>query len=170
MRHAGQCARCRERPSRADSRLGRGPRRRGSSAPPLRARREDVAALTEFFLERICHRLNKPTPELEEQTRGLLRTYQWPGNVRELENEVERLAILCEPDGTITPGMLSERIRLNQSDIEGDSSLKEQLAQLEKSLILNALRRHQNNKSHAADELGITRQTIISKLKQYEKR
>ena len=138
--------------------------------PPLRARREDVAALTEFFLERICFRLNKPTPAIEEQTLGLLRAYQWPGNVRELENEIERLAILCEADGTITPGMLSERIRLNQGDIEGDSSLKEQLAQLEKSLILNALRRHQNNKSHAADELGITRQTIIAKLKQYEKR
>jgi transcriptional regulator with PAS, ATPase and Fis domain len=64
--------------------------------------------------------------------------------------------------------MLSERIRYQQDTVESGGSLKKQLAQLEKSLILNALRRYQNNKSHAAEALGITRQTIIAKLKQYQ--
>jgi transcriptional regulator with PAS, ATPase and Fis domain len=101
---------------------------------------------------------------------SLLRSYVWPGNVRELENEVERLAILCDAGSRMTPEMLSERIRYRrQGSGESSGGLKDQLAELEKTLILNALRRHHNNKSHAAGALGITRQTIIAKMKQYQR-
>jgi len=136
--------------------------------PPLRARRDDVEVLANFFLERIRDRLNKELAGFDMETMKLLLAYDWPGNVRELENEVERLAILCDVGGQITPAMLSERIRYQQDSSDSSASLKKQLAQLERSLILNALRRHHNNKSHAANALGITRQTIISKLKQYQ--
>ena len=138
--------------------------------PPLRARRDDIEVLVEFFLERSCDRLNKERPGLNTKSMDLLRSYEWPGNVRELENEVERLAILSDTGSEITPGMLSDRIRYRQDASESGGGLKDQLAQLEKALILNALRRHHNNKSHAADFLGITRQTIIAKLKQYQNR
>lgn len=112
--------------------------------------------------------MNKSLPGFEENAIVLMRSYDWPGNVRELENEVERLAILCDVDCQITSDMLSERIRYRQSAGKPAGGLKEQLAQLEKALILNALRRHHDNKSHAAVALGITRQTIIAKLKQYQ--
>ena len=136
--------------------------------PPLRARRDDIDVLTEFFLERISDRMNKTLPGFEENAMNLMRSYDWPGNVRELENEVERLVILCDIDHQITSDMLSERIRYGQSPGKPAEGLKEQLAQLEKTLILNALRHHHDNKSHAAEALGITRQTVIAKLKQYQ--
>jgi Nif-specific regulatory protein len=136
--------------------------------PPLRARREDVEVLADFFLSRSADRLNKEIAGFSEESLKLLITYEWPGNVRELENEVERLAILCDTGNQISADMLSERIRFRQDQDQTTGGLKEQLAQLEKSLILNALKRYQNNKSHAAEALGITRQTIITKLKQYQ--
>ncbi|RPI26523.1 MAG: sigma-54-dependent Fis family transcriptional regulator [Acidobacteria bacterium] len=137
--------------------------------PPLRSRRDDIVALSEYFLERCRQRVNKPVPSFEPKTLALLRAYDWPGNVRELENEVERMVILCEPEQPIPDSMVSERIRLALTVGGGNSEgLKEKVAEFERGLILDALRRHGYNRSHAADDLGISRQTIIAKLKQYE--
>ncbi len=137
--------------------------------PPLRTRRDDIVALCRHFLDRCRRRLNKPVPSFDPQTLALLRAFDWPGNVRELENEVERMVILCEPDQPIPPSMVSERVRVASSTGGSNAGgLKEKVAEFEKSLILDALRRHGHNRSHAADALGISRQTIIAKLKQYQ--
>jgi two-component system response regulator HupR/HoxA len=136
--------------------------------PPLRTRRDDISALAAFFLESCAKRLNKPVPGFEPLALDLLRRYDWPGNVRELENEVERIVILCEPGVPIPASMIAERIRLADQTGGGSGGLKEKLAEFEKSLILEALRRHSHNRSHAADSLGVSRQTIIAKLKQYQ--
>ena len=79
------------------------------------------------------------------------------------------MAILCEPDQPIPPSMVSERIRVGSRGAgAGDGGgLKERVAEFERELILEALRRHGFNRSHAAESLGISRQTIITKLKQY---
>ena len=139
--------------------------------PPLRARKEDVRTLACHFLERAARRLNKPVKGFTPETLELLHSYDWPGNVRELENEVERLVILCDADGEIGAELVNDRIRLTRQE-GGDSNgtLKEQLAYLERELILNALKSHDQNKSRAAEALGITRQTIIAKLKQYRRK
>ncbi len=136
--------------------------------PPLRNRRQDIDALAAYFLEKCCRRLNKQITGFEPETVALLNRFDWPGNVRELENEIERMVILAEPHQPIPPSMVSERIRI-ASSLAGSSDLglKEKLADMERSLILEALRRHGYNRSHAADALGISRQTIIAKLKQY---
>ncbi len=137
--------------------------------PPLRTRRDDIVALCRYFLERSRRRLNKPVPSFDPQTLALLRGFDWPGNVRELENEVERMVILCEPDQPIPPSMVSERVRLASSSGGSNAGgLKEKVAEFERNLILEALRRHSHNRSHAADALGVSRQTIIAKLKQYQ--
>ncbi|RPJ62170.1 MAG: sigma-54-dependent Fis family transcriptional regulator [Acidobacteria bacterium] len=137
--------------------------------PPLRTRRDDIVALSRYFLDRCRRRLNKPIPSFDPQTLALLRGFDWPGNVRELENEVERMVILSEPDQPIPASMVSERVRLASSTGGSDAGgLKEKVAEFERSLILEALRRHGHNRSHAADALGISRQTIIAKLKQYQ--
>jgi len=138
------------------------------NVPPLRARIDDVEVLAQFFLGRFERRLNKPIPGFEEQTLEFLKSYPWPGNVRELENEVERIVILSEPNRSIPPENLSKRIRSYDPAGAGSGSLKEQLASLEKRLILDALEQHGQNKSQTARSLGITRQTIIAKLKQYD--
>ena len=139
--------------------------------PPLRARPADIEVLARHFLAIACSRLGKSDVELADTTLDLLRSYSWPGNVRELENEMERVAILYQADPEISPSHLAERIRYSRirSDRE-DHALKDQLATLERRLILEALAAHGNNKSQAAKTLGITRQTIISKLKLYQDR
>ena len=139
--------------------------------PPLRARQDDVEVLSHYFLERFQQRLNKHIPGFEATTLKILKAYSWPGNVRELENEIERIAILCDADQPLAPSMLSERMRFHQNHINSSAGpLKEKLADLERGLILEALKNHSHNKSHAAQSLGISRQTIISKLKQYQNR
>lgn len=135
--------------------------------PPLRARREDIQALGEHFLNEAARRLNKRPLGFAAETLELMLNYDWPGNVRELENEVERLLILHEGRSAVSPDLLSERIRQGpRPSVEGN--LKDQLAHLERELILGALARFNNNRSQAAEALGITRQTIIAKLKQYQ--
>ena len=135
--------------------------------PPLRGRKEDVDVLSEFFVKRFCERLNRPVLTFEPETLQLLREYDWPGNVRELENEIERIVILTDPGLPIPPSRLSDRIRVKEGAKDSRGPLKEKLAELERELILDALRAHGNNKSRAADTLQVSRQTIIAKLKQY---
>ena len=64
--------------------------------PPLRARREDIDALTDFFLQRFARELKKPQLSIADDARKRLRAYDWPGNIRELQNCIERAAILCD--------------------------------------------------------------------------
>jgi len=136
--------------------------------PPLRARREDIQLLTEYFSRRFAERTNKPVPTFEAKTLDLLNHYDWPGNVRELENEIEKIVLLSDPGHPVGTDLLSERIRSGQKMKSGNGTLKEQLADLEKELILTALAAHGHNKTQTAESLGITRQTIIAKLKQYQ--
>src|SRR5206468_2739650 len=61
----------------------------------LRARKEDIDALTDFFLQKFARELNKRELSISDEARSRLRQYQWPGNICELENCIERAAILC---------------------------------------------------------------------------
>ena len=141
------------------------------TVPPLRARRADIEVLARHFLATARSRMGKAPVELADTTLKLLRSYSWPGNVRELENEMERVAILCQSEPEVSPSYLAERIRYSRIRSDGEErSLKDQLWALERRLILEGLAAHGNNKSQAAQTLGITRQTIISKLKQYQDR
>ena len=97
--------------------------------------------------------------------------YDWPGNVRELQNEVQRLVIQLDPGAFATPDLLSPRIR----QVEGvvgragvsKGSLREMMDAVEKFFLIEALREHKNNKTNAAKTLGITREGLHKKLRQY---
>ena len=97
--------------------------------------------------------------------------YNWPGNVRELQNEVQRLVIQLEPGAFATPELLSPRIR----QVEGlvsragatKGTLKEMMDSVEKFFLIEALRDHGNNKTNAAKTLGITREGLHKKLRQF---
>ena len=137
--------------------------------PPLRERREDIPLLAQYFLTRYSTELGKPSGGFSQQAMELLQGYDWPGNVRELHNEVQRLVIQVDPGGFVTPDLLSPRVRQVEWMIERvrptKGTLKEMMDQLERWLLIEALREHQNNKTKAAAALGITREGLHKKLR-----
>ena len=139
--------------------------------PPLRERREDIPVLAEHFLKRYSAELGRPTAGFSQQAMELLQAYDWPGNVRELQNEVQRLVIQIEGDGFVTPELLSPRIRQVEGLVERikptKGTLKEMMDQVERWLLVEALREHDNNKTATAKTLGITREGLHKKLRSF---
>jgi Nif-specific regulatory protein len=137
--------------------------------PPLRERREDIPLLAVHFLARYGTELGKPAAGFSQQTMELLQAYGWPGNVRELENEVQRLVIQIEPGGFVTPELLSPKVRQLEGLVDRvkptKGTLRERMDQLERWLLIEALRAHDNNKTAAAKTLGITREGLHKKLR-----
>jgi len=137
--------------------------------PPLRERREDIPLLAGHFLQKYASEIGKPAAGFSQQAMELLQAYDWPGNVRELENEVQRLVIQIDPGGFATPDLLSPRIRQVDGVVDRAApkkgTLKEMMDQLEKYILIEALREHGNNKTAAARTLGITREGLHKKLR-----
>jgi Nif-specific regulatory protein len=138
--------------------------------PPLRERRDDIAPLANFFLARYTREMGKSVLGFAQDTLETLSSYDFPGNVRELENEVQRLVIQAEDGGFITPELLSPRVRQIETVLlsagAAKGSLKEMVDQVERHILIEALRDHGNNKTAAAKSLGITREGLHKKLKQ----
>lgn len=139
--------------------------------PALRERRDDVPLLAGHFLKKYATEFGKPAAGFSQQAMELLQAYAWPGNVRELENEVQRLLIQLDPGAFVQPDMLSPRIRQVGGILERvhpeKGTLKEMMDQVEKWLLIEALRAHENNKSATAKTLGITREGLHKKLKSF---
>ena len=125
--------------------------------------------LAGHFLQRYAAELGKAAAGFSQQTMELLQSYDWPGNVRELQNEVQRLVIQIDPGAFVTPDMLSPRVRQVEGLLErvkpAKGTLKEMMDQIERWLLIEALREHDNNKTAAAKSLGITREGLHKKLR-----
>ncbi len=146
--------------------------------PPLRKRREDIPALTAFFLEKYNRENRRKVKAVLPRTLEYLMNYDWPGNVRELENVLER-SFLNTTDGVLLPEHLPITITsfkddLNSSDTYIDLkkvvSLTKKitpLKELEREVLLQALRLTNFNMSIAASQLGIGRTTLYRKLEKY---
>ncbi len=139
--------------------------------PPLRERRDDIPLMAEHFLLRFSSEFGKPAAGFSQQAMELLQGYDWPGNVRELQNEIQRLVIQIDAGGFVTPDLLSPRVRQVEGMIERvkprKGTLKEMMDQVERWLLIEALREHQNNKTAAAKSLGITREGLHKKLRAF---
>ncbi len=134
--------------------------------PPLRERRKDILPLAEFFREQFSAKLNRNVGSFKEETRRLLLAYSWPGNVRELQNEIERLVLLSETGEAIDHKLLSEHIhQRSKSTPYSDGNLKSAVRELEEDLIRKTLERFNQNKSRTARALGISRQSLLEKLR-----
>lgn len=134
--------------------------------PPLRARKKDILPMADFFLQHCSLKLNRKTGSLSEETRRLLLEYSWPGNVRELQNEIERLVLLSEPGRAINPELLSDHIRQrHRPSTFADGDLKSAVRDLEDEMIRETLARFSQNKSRTARALGISRQSLLEKLR-----
>lgn len=134
--------------------------------PPLRERKKDILPLAEFFLQQFSRKLNRKVGRLSGPTRDLLLAYAWPGNVRELQNEIERVVLLAEEGKDIGPEVLSDHIRQRPRLVPvSDGDLKSAIRTLEEDMIRQTMARLGRNKSRAARALGISRQSLIEKLR-----
>jgi transcriptional regulator with GAF, ATPase, and Fis domain len=138
--------------------------------PPLRERRDDIPRLAQHFLEVASSEMAKPVAGFAQETLLALAAHEWPGNVRELENEVQRLVIQADPGAFITPDLLSRTVRkvegMVQSTGATSGTLRDRVEQVERFIVLEVLKAHDNNKTSAAKALGITREGLHKKLKQ----
>ncbi|MGB5139814.1 MAG: sigma-54 dependent transcriptional regulator [Candidatus Zixiibacteriota bacterium] len=140
--------------------------------PPLRERREDIAPLANYFVDKYWRQMKKGEKSLSHEAMAILERYHWPGNVRELENTVERAIILAEGK-KIRPEQLA--IRLATSDeirLREGAGLKEvgQMAQMqaERGMIIRILNQTRGNKRKTADILKIDYTTLFEKIKKYD--
>ncbi len=139
--------------------------------PPLRERREDIPQLAAHFLKRYAEEYRVELPGLTPDASDALTTYNWPGNIRELENEVQRIVIQAESGHYIEATDLSPRLRKIEGTVTRiapkQGTLKEMMEQVERWLIAEALRDHNNNKTKTAATLGITREGLHKKLAKF---
>lgn len=140
--------------------------------PPLRERPDDVAELADYFVQKYCREMSKPSKKLSKDAMSLLEKYHWPGNVRELENTIERAVILAEGK-TITPDHLAIRLqRTEEIRLREGAGLKEigshAQAQAERGAILRILKQVRGNKRKAAKILQIDYTTLFDKLRKYD--
>jgi len=148
--------------------------------PPLRDRPEDIPILAQLFVDRYTAEMGRPPLKLAPDALELLSRYSFPGNVRELENAVERAVILSEgPElhrrdfsfagsamGLTAPD--SEKEGGPVADISRTDGEIKTLQELEKEAILRTLALYQRHRERTAQALGITRRTLLNKLKEYQ--
>src|SRR5215470_13190717 len=155
--------------------------------PPLRDRKEDILPLVDFFIERYNRKFKKAVRGITEDTQRLLLSHTWPGNVRELKNSIERAMILEEeqqlrpvylPFSVAESGGLTAFERSSADNgqqlpngrslprlyiPEGGTSLEE----VERNMVEIAMRQANNNQTHAAKLLDISRDALRYKLKKF---
>jgi len=131
--------------------------------PPLRERAEDIVPLAEVLLARIANAMGRPSLRLTPIAGASLTRAQWRGNVRELANVLERAAILVDGDA-IGPELLA----ISPTPAPAAPAGTKSLADLERDAIQDALRRHDGNRKHIAQELGISVRTLYDKIRRYD--
>lgn len=151
--------------------------------PPLRERREDILSLAKHFLKDAENRFKTGRKELSRDAKDVLQKYDWPGNVRELENAIKRACVLSngaiiekrdlliENSGSFTiKDFLEDKLKhyLKEMTEIGNCNLYETvISEAEKALFGIVLNETQGNQIKAAKALGINRNTLRAKIKQY---
>lgn len=131
--------------------------------PPLRKRRDDIEALCLHFIK---HSAVNPNVTLGENEIEQLKSYPWPGNIRELKNIIER-ALIFQRDGQIFPSELLSNLVYNLPPAEPAKLPLITLEEMEKEHIISTLMALEHNQTKAAKALGISRSTLLRKLKKY---
>ncbi len=150
------------------------------TVPPLRARREDLPALIQHFVQVFAEEHGRRLRGMSQRALGLLMAYPWPGNVRELQHEVRRIVQQALPGQTVDSSLLPEKIRFPSSPEApaGEPSaaaassgrsldLRERVAEVERRVIQEALAETGGRRRPAAKLLGISRNTLAAKITQY---
>jgi DNA-binding NtrC family response regulator len=148
--------------------------------PPLRTRGDDVLLLARHFAAQFGQELRGHAAALSEATVEVLRRHDWPGNVRELENAIERACILADAP-TLEPHDLSlpassaggtDEAGASFAELDSSGTLAEvaerAVRHVERRKIAAALAAHEGNKTRAAETLGVSYKTLLTKIKDYE--
>ena len=140
--------------------------------PPLRERKEDIAALTLFFMDKFNQRFRKNFQKVTDDAGRLLMEHPWTGNVRELRNAIERV-MLMEEGPEITKGHLDFLTKTAPLSDEADSPAWKippsglNIDEMNRDLIVQALERCGGNRAQAAKLLGMSRPTMIYRIEKY---
>ena len=130
--------------------------------PPLRERGDDVLVLANFFLQKYATKYNKPNLKINQQAQDKLLKYTWPGNIRELQHTIEKAVILSEGNLLKTEDFFMRPVvteRVNESELT--------LEEMEKRMVSISIEKNNGNLSVAAEQLGISRQTLYNKMKKF---
>ena len=139
--------------------------------PPLRERKKDIPLLVDYFIDKHNKALSLSIQGITQTAMERIQNYEWPGNVRDLENAIQSAMILAT-DGIIQSEHLPLRVKgyeqteWNPVEKEGDG-IKSINAQVEKEIILEALKKHNYNRTLTAEALQISRKTLFNKMKRY---
>ena len=156
--------------------------------PPLRERRSEIPTIVNYYVNHYSAKFGRHEVQITPQAIDLLMVAEWPGNVRQLCNEIQRVVARAEDGAVITPEHLSPELRrmgapvtpagtvTSIGNLGGPSvtvplqnvTLADALAEVERRMIREALRRHNGNISRAARELGLTRRGLYLKLDRLE--
>ena len=135
--------------------------------PPLRERKTDILLLADFFLEKYGKENGKDIKRFSTPAIDMLMDYHWPGNVRELENCIERSVLLCD-GGVIHSYHLPPTLQTGkESDTLPELSLEDAVANLEREMIIDALKNTRGNITEAAKVLKTTVRKFAYKAKRY---
>jgi len=134
--------------------------------PPLRDRKDDIPLLAEFFLEKYSALNGRSMSRISDDAAVLLADCEWRGNVRELENIIERAVLLGDGDVLMPEHLMLEPKESDQYQgvaIRAGMSVRE----MEKKLIFHTLNEVNDNRTQAAELLGVSIRTLRNKLKEY---
>jgi transcriptional regulator with GAF, ATPase, and Fis domain/Tfp pilus assembly protein PilF len=152
--------------------------------PPLRERRSEIPTIVNYYVNHYSAKFGRKDIQITPQAVDLLMVSDWPGNVRQLCNEIQRTVARAEDGAVITPEQLSPELKRtssptapsaasiatmpSSSNLQGAGTLADALAEVERRMIADALRRHNGNISRAARELGLTRRGLYLKLERHD--
>jgi DNA-binding NtrC family response regulator len=152
--------------------------------PPLRERRSEIPTLVNHYIGHYAQKFGRRDIRITPETIDLLMVCDWPGNIRQLVNEIQRIMARAEDGTLITPDHLSPELKrisapislpaevspfgMNPITLSGPhTTLADAMAELERRMIADSLRRHKGNISRAARELGLTRRGLYLKLERH---
>jgi DNA-binding NtrC family response regulator/tetratricopeptide (TPR) repeat protein len=152
--------------------------------PPLRERRSEIPTIVNYYINHYSAKFGRKDIQITPPAVDLLMVSDWPGNVRQLCNEVQRVVARAEDSTIITPDHLSPELKKTSAPTTPSSTvstlnsmpasalqnvtLADALADVERRMIADALRKHGGNISRAARELGLTRRGLYLKLERYQ--
>ncbi len=139
--------------------------------PPLRERKSDIIQLADYFLLKYSKDNAKSINRISTPAIDLLMSYHWPGNVRELENCIERAVVMCN-ESTIRVNHLPPSLQMahggSESSISSEHTfLPVAVENLEREIIIEALKLHKGHQGNAASYIGITERMMGYKIQKY---
>ena len=135
--------------------------------PSLRERMEDLPLLARHFVNKLSAKIGRKNIAVADDFIDKIKSYNWPGNIRELENAIERAINLVEDNGTITSEYLFFD-SVSPSRVEEKITEVKSLKEIERDTIVHALNLYKGNILKVSAKLGIGRNTLYRKIKEFD--